>query len=328
TFEFSYNGNTYTVTTDANTQCEINDRYYYGADCFNYLKENMYVELKIRDNGQGGWYAVKVEYKDSYSNDYYQYEVYGTISNIDPVNYTFEFSYNGNTYTVTTDANTQCEINDRYYYGADCFNYLKDGMYVELKAADTGQGSWYAVKVESKSDYSDNYYYRYEIYGTVSNIDTANSTFEFTYNSRTYTVNVHPYTKCEFYESYYYGAECLSYLSTGMYIELKTPSDIYNSTELDATEFEPKDVEIYATVTNVVSADSYIEFRWGGNTYTGYITGNTKCEINDRYYYGADCFNYLQTNQCLEIETYDNIYSGTVQEITIKELETSDDCRY
>lgn len=77
--------------------------------------------------------------------------------------------------------------------------------------------------------------------GTVSNIDTTTGTFVFTYNGTDYNVSVTDTTVCEINDTYYKGADCLSHLTDGAYIELKTNDDISTATDISAVKFEMED---------------------------------------------------------------------------------------
>jgi hypothetical protein len=195
------------------------------------------------DDDDGDGYPDHIDDDD---NDGYRYEMKGTVSSIDATNGTFIFSWNGTDYTVTVTDTTRCEINDMYYTGTDCLNHLTDGAYIELKTADdiTSSTEITAVKFEIEDEnYEDSYndYYRYEIYGTASNIDTTNRTFVFQWNSNTtFNVTVTDTTKCEINDVYYTGANCLNNLPDNACIELKTMDDVYsgNITDITAVEFE------------------------------------------------------------------------------------------
>ncbi|WP_457643675.1 hypothetical protein [Persephonella sp.] len=278
------------------------------------------------DDSDGDGYYDHIDEDDS---DYYRYEMKGNVSNIDTTNYTFDFTYNNTTYTVSVTPQTVCEIYDAYYTGYECINRIKDNDYIELKTSDdiNATTNITAVKFELENyDDDDNYTYntRYEVYGTVTEIDTGTQSFQFYYNNRYYTVTVDNNTKCEYNDMYYYGADCLMYLSPGNYIELKTYDNIFEHTEITAVEIEKKKFEIYGMISAYDDTNNTITFRWNNTDYTGLITETTKCEINDRYYYGADCFTAMTTGAYYEIKTYDNIYDGNTDTITIYELELED----
>jgi len=278
------------------------------------------------DDSDGDGYYDHIDEDDS---DYYKYEIKGTVSNIDTTNYTFDFIYGNMTYTVSLTETTVCEIYDTYYTGYDCINKIKDNDYIELKTSDdintTTNITAVKFELENYSD-DDSYTYttKYEVYGTVTQINPDNQTFQFYYNGKHYTVTVDTTTKCEYNDSYYYGINCLNNLNEGDYIELKTYDDIFQITDITAVEIEKKEFEIYGMVISVNTANNTITFRWNNTDYTGQITENTKCEINDRYYYGAQCLTAITTGKYYEIKTYDNIYDGSTNTITIYELELED----
>ena len=199
------------------------------------------------DDTDGDGYPDHIDEDD---NDYYKYEMKGMVSTIDKEAGTFKFTYNETVYDVSVTDTTTCEINDRYYRGTDCLNHLTDGAYIELKTSDdiTASTNITATKFEIEDEgYEDNYsddYHRYEIYGTVSNIDKDKGTFVFNWsNNITFNVTVSNNTTCEINDRYYRGPDCLSILSDNICIELKTSDDVYsgNITDITAIEFEISD---------------------------------------------------------------------------------------
>ncbi|ACO03055.1 MAG TPA: hypothetical protein DEP48_01475 [Persephonella sp.] len=208
----------------------------------------------------------------------------------------------------------------------------KDGLPNYL---DDSDGDGYPDHIDE--DDSDGY--KYEMKGTVSNIDTTTGTFVFTYNGTDYNVSVTDTTVCEINDTYYKGADCLSHLTDGAYIELKTNDDISTATDISAVKFEMEDegyedhssdsyrFEIYGKTKNIDLTNGTFVFDWNGTEITVSVDTNIKCEINDVYYYGTDCLNNLADNLCIELKTSDDVYNydGSAP-ITAVEFETSDDC--
>jgi len=281
------------------------------------------------DDSDGDGYPDHIDEDDS---DNYRYEMKGTVSGIDTVNYTFGFLYNNSTYTVSITPDTVCEIYDVYYRGYECINKINDNDYIELKTSDdiNQTTNISAVKFELEGDSDSGQEYRYEVYGTITSINPENSGFTFLYAGKDYNVNVTQSTKCEINDVYYYGTQCLDQLQPGMYIELKTFDDIYSTTDITAVELETKKYEIYGFVGENIG-NTYFEFVWNNTTYTALINENTECEIeqgSEEYEgRGLSCLDYITSQMCLEIKTYDNIYGDNISEINVVEFETSDDCR-
>ncbi len=199
---------------------------------------------------------------------------------------------------------------------------------------DDSDGDGYPDHIDD--DDSDGY--RYEMKGTVSNIDINNGTFVFSYNGTDYNVTVSDTTVCEINDVYYRGKECLNHIADGVYIELKTSNNITETTDITAVKFELEDdkyddhssdgyrYEIYGIAKNINTADGTFVFDWNGVQMDVSVDSSTECEINDIYYYGSDCLSNLGENICIELKTSDDVYNYDGTPIKAIELETSDDC--
>ena len=197
---------------------------------------------------------------------------------------------------------------------------------------DDSDGDGYPDHIDDSNDY---YYYEYK--GTVSSIDYQNLTFNFTYNGRTYIIQITEKTLCEIKDRYYQGNDCLNYLSENSNIELKTIDSLTDSNvPVEVVKFELEDYnsnydnsnykyEIYGFITNIDPENNNIYLNWRNNSLSVNISNNTKCEIYGKYVYGNNCFNYLKPDMCLEVKTPDDVYNGKTN-ISAYEIETSDDC--
>ncbi len=175
-------------------------------------------------------------YRDHIDDDDYDHynEFYAVVQSVDASNNTIVVSYNGMEYTVQITDNTQCEIDDRYYYGTDCFNYITAGMLVEIKTtSDFSQ----ALEIEPK-EYEIKGFYKEALYNT----DTYQ--FKMLWGTKELTVKIDDNTKCEIDDRYYYGINCfnqISNLQPDTPIEVETYYDVYNLDSITAVEIEKED---------------------------------------------------------------------------------------
>ncbi len=210
----------------------------------------------------------------------------------------------------------------------------KDGLPNYL---DDSDGDGYPDHIDD--DDSDGY--KYEMKGMVSNVDSTAGTFTISYNGTDYNVSVTDSTVCEINDIYYTGMDCMSHLTDGAYVELKTNDDITTTTDISAVKFEIEDedyedhtydsyrFEIYGIAKNIDPENGTFYLEWNGMELQVSVSAETKCEISDdNYHWGSECLTYLPENTCIELKTPDDVYNydGTAP-VTAIEFEVSDDCR-
>lgn len=154
-----------------------------------------------------------------------KYKVYLSVQSVNSQNNTITGTWMGKTYTVNISSNTVCEINGTNYQGTNCTGQIQSGMCIEVKATTDPSSSNTLTATEIEVEDPDKCMFNYytELKGTVSSIDSQNSTFSInTYNN---PIKVTPSTYCEYNDNHYMGNQCLANLQTGWLVEVKINSN-------------------------------------------------------------------------------------------------------
>jgi len=115
-------------------------------------------------------------------------EVKGMVSSIDLANNTFTLSVGHRTFTVEVTEDTYCEFDeesyeDLYVYGTECFNYIREDIYLEVKGfvnpdmSDANNVYITATKVEYEDYDDDDDYYGVEYEANYNSEDNYNGNF-------------------------------------------------------------------------------------------------------------------------------------------------------